>query len=71
VTDDPEEWASILGWHCWREAAGIWCARRADTAPADVLRAANLDDLRAAIDYHEQRNPSPIRTGTGPDLLSR
>jgi hypothetical protein len=50
MTGDPEVWASILGWHCWRDAVGVWYARRADATPAVVLRAGSLDALRALID---------------------
>jgi hypothetical protein len=55
VTDDPEEWASILGWHCWRDATGTWHARQTQATPAGVLHAASLDALRTLID---QRNES-------------
>jgi hypothetical protein len=55
VTDDPEAWASILGWHCWRDAAGTWHARQADASPATLLRAGSLDALRAQIDQYDHR----------------
>lgn len=57
VADEPEMWASILGWHCWRGAAGFWYARRMGASPAVVLRSACLDTLRAAIG---QRNRSRL-----------
>jgi hypothetical protein len=57
VTDDPEEWASILGWHCWRDTAGTWHARQAGTAPAAVIQAASLDALREQIDRSNRQGP--------------
>ena len=51
MTDDPELWASILGWHCWRDAAGIWYTRQTGASPAAVLRAASLDALRVVRDH--------------------
>jgi hypothetical protein len=60
MTGDPEAWASILGWHCWRDAAGIWRARRTGASPAAVLRAASLDALRTSIDQHN-REPAPAQ----------
>jgi hypothetical protein len=50
VPDDPEAWASILGWHCWRGVAGIWYGRRIGPSPTVVIRAGSLDALRALID---------------------
>jgi hypothetical protein len=64
VADDPEMWASILGWHCWRGAAGIWHARRMVASPAAALRAASLDTLRACID-HQNSQQCPGRPGCG------
>ncbi len=55
VADDPEMWASILGWHCWRGAAGIWYARPMGASPAAVLQAASLDTLRACIDHRNSQ----------------
>ena len=55
MVDEPEIWASILGWHCWRGVAGIWYARRVGASPAVVLRAASLDALRALIDQQNQQ----------------
>jgi hypothetical protein len=43
----PELWASILGWHCWRDAVGIWYARQTGASPAAILRAASPAALRA------------------------
>ena len=51
VADEPQEWASILGWHCWRGAAGTWYARLTGASPAVVLRTGSLGALRAAIDH--------------------
>jgi hypothetical protein len=59
VADDPEMWASILGWHCWRGVAGIWYARRTGISPAVVIRAPSLDALRAAIDAANPQSPAP------------
>ena len=63
MADDPEMWASILGWHCWRGGAGIWYARRDGTSPAAVLRTASLDTLRARIDH---QTPSTATAGRAP-----
>jgi hypothetical protein len=59
MTDDPEMWASILGWHCWRGVAGIWYARRTGDGPAAVIRAASLDALRIPVS-------GPASGGRGP-----
>jgi hypothetical protein len=59
VADEPQEWASILGWHCWRGVAGIWYARRIGASPALVLRAASLGALRALIDQQNHPDPPP------------
>jgi hypothetical protein len=60
MPDEPDVWASILGWHCWRGVAGIWYGRRAGTSPAVVLRAGSLDTLRALIDQWNQRGEHAI-----------
>jgi hypothetical protein len=61
MADEPEMWASILGWHCWRGVAGIWYARRGATSPAVILRAASLDALRALIDQSNRQDLRPQR----------
>jgi hypothetical protein len=61
-SDDPEVWASILGWHLWRDVAGTWHARQAGASTAAVLQAASLDVLRTLIDRPDrQQNPRPQR----------
>lgn len=59
MADDPEVWASILGWHCWRDAAGMWSGRQASTSPAVLLRGRSLDALRTAIDRANLQDPGP------------
>jgi hypothetical protein len=55
MAGDPEMWASILGWHCWRGLGGVWYARRVGASPAVVLRAPTLDALRALIDQSNRQ----------------
>jgi hypothetical protein len=61
VPDDPEAWASILGWHCWRGVAGIWYGRRTGPSPTVVIRAGSLDALRALIDQWNAGFARPSR----------
>ena len=59
MADEPEMWASILGWHCWRGLGGIWYARRTWISPAVIIRARSLDALRALIDQSNRQDVHP------------
>jgi hypothetical protein len=40
------------GWHYWRGVSGLFYARRVRSSPPVVLRAGNLDELRALVREH-------------------
>lgn len=61
MSDEPERWASVLGWHCWQGIAGLWYGRRLDASPPVIIRAETLGQLRAAIENHNRSQPPAPR----------